>query len=399
MKKILKYAITAVVAAAILITMGAVMIVQQRDLERQRTTFQSTEFEFSIVSPSFDQVKDFRASSCISGISPYRTFETKLSAKTSETMFLLFADSDDAANVGLFNEKTVIDGDFFGEGIQLDLTAAEKLHANVGDVVRFSLGGKQFSHKVAAIHAPCTYPGYDQGVGFERWSTDIEALFSFPISYNVAFADVSDNNAFLALTDGYVPLGQLTSQERYISDFKADHNIPPNTTQEEWENQILTAYREYVEKFIADYKNNSNGTIAEKSVVAADVESGLLSKQTFVSRMGIIAAVVSSVALSVLFALFVFLDMANDRRDCLNGIAAGRICLKNIVVGLCAACAVALLTAVVLVVIAALNGFYAAFTPIILQLSLPVLMAIVPDVCCNLVLLRMLRGGRSASNF
>lgn len=150
---------------------------------------------------------------------------------------------------GLFNENTIIEGQYDENGLMIDKYAADELKVAIGDEVSFVFRGQQFKLNIAGIYVTSTYKNLNKGLAIAKWTNAMNDVFEKEIAYSLMFVDLLDESKGEVLFADYKPMGQLISQEQYIKDYKAENTLPPMMDEDEWDQAIINTYNKLRDNF------------------------------------------------------------------------------------------------------------------------------------------------------
>lgn len=311
MKKILKNILLCIACVLGLISLGINVLETKTTVETKQSSYTLTDFDYVIISPSKEQVADFKSNTeAVNTIFPCYSFAATLNGISKSTMTLFLSDEMEYYSTGLFNNSTLVAGTYNENGMNLDVTAADALGVSVGDQVSVTLAYRNFDFTVTSIYMASTYSGLDKGLALAKYSDEIANAFAKELSYDYAFIDANDLTKCAALLNDYKPLGRLQSEEEYIKEYKEENNCPPWLSEEEWEATIVNAYNEYKEKYLSqDFKNS----VQVKSEYMEDVADQVSTTVEKINYICVGVAVGALIVYTILSIVFVYLNKNTDK--------------------------------------------------------------------------------------
>ena len=348
MRKYLKTIITVILLAAILITSGIYVIDRKAEIEGKQSSFKLTTFDYVITSPTKAQVEEFSANPAVSKIFPCYNFE--ITANGGYRFPVLMCDSLEGYEISLFNEDTCVSGKVDASGIMLDETAAERLNVKVGDSVSFAMGGKAVSLKVSGIYMASTYNGLNKGLGLAVFTPEMKTYFPKEITYKLAFIDAADTAACQTMLNGYIPMGELVPEADYTG---------PN-------------YADYKDKFL---KGDHSIAVQVKANYMKDVVDQIETRDSDVTYISVILGIASFIAYAALGIVFICMNRRDDEISLAEGVPHSKMLKEYMLSNTVGALFVAVVTGVVLLIVAAVKNHFMPCLPIVLLSALPILPA------------------------
>jgi len=375
--KLLKSVFLCCACLITLTILGLYTINNKRRIEVEKSCYTLTNFDYSILSPSKEQVNQLRGNTeAVNSIFPCYIYNTFLTGKNKSKVCLMLSDEVDNYSIGLFNDKNKISGNYFKNGLMLDKISADSLNAKVGDKVNIELDNSTFQLEVSAIYMESHYDNLSSngvsGFAFAMLSSDMIYSLGNDLNYNYAFIDAKDELKCREALNNYKPLGLIVSEEKYISDYKSNNTCPTGLSDEEWTESIKAAYNNYVEYYMnKEYKN----CVYEKSVDYAKTIDKYDNLDKDVSKLCIIGAVVVTFVYALLSIVLVLTNKNDDKvnvKDGNNGAFK-----KYVYVLIVGTLLISLLTGLILTIPNISSPFFDLYKKIIFLFSIPILLSLV----------------------
>ena len=364
----------AVLSVTALTFSGINAIKSESVIQEKESSYTLTTFDYVALSPSKDQVTQLRNNTeAVKSDFPCYNFEADMTGKQkARKLNLLLSDQMEYYATGLFNNSTLISGNYDESGIMLDKKAAEKLDVVVGDQVNVTLAYQEFTFNVSGIYMTSTYTGLDKGLALAKYSTAISDAYGRELQYDYLFIDANDNAKCANLLKSYVPMGELQSEADYTATFKSKNNCPNGMTEEEWNESIKVAYNSYKANFLS-------GDFTSKVQVKSQVMQNIIEQNsTAVQKVNygcIAAGVVTLVGYIIISVTLISVNKHNDIIDSKDG--SNRYRTSTRFLFYFTTFVIFIVSFAVLLLYGVMNRFVDSFMPIILCYSLPVLGSII----------------------
>ena len=385
MKIYVKHIVLALLMAAILIGLGAYLIDGIVDMELRKSTYTRTQFDFHIAAPDRAQVESLASHEAVACVFPYFAF-TNAFSKNDDVLLLV---SDDIQNyhASLLTTGTQIEGKFDPDGVMLDQIAAAALGVGVGDKLSFQLLGKSYSKVVSAIYLPSSLPIMENGIALVAFSEDM-AESGTHAAYGGAFLVARDHAAVSALLSNYVGEGNVAlSYEQYVALYCG--TILPNQTEEEYNTACQAKYQAYRADVLAAAKKDG-GQVVNKQDAYSLLKEKVLTTESKLANLELLTTIAAFAVFSLVSILFIVTNGGNDRIRRDAGLRANKILLNYLLTALISAAAVAAIAAIVLSRVASGTYFASDCTHVVIALSLPVLVALIPVSIAAFIYVRLL---------
>jgi hypothetical protein len=238
-----------------------------QQIEQSESSYTRTSYDFILGKPSFEQIDDYNTrSETIKSKAAYNFYGPISKQNTTKTLFLLGVQDYLNLDVTFFSDERMVSGTVNKDGILLDQKAANILGASIGDTLTFSIQNLLYSLEVSAIYQTNTFY-LTSGIAMFVMTDELVQKMS-QIAYDLFFLDVEEPSDFFSEFQSYIPYGLLTSQEKFVSDFKSSNTKPNDMTNDEWESQIMNAYLVYFNSFVsASYP----GYVKNKAIIATPI--------------------------------------------------------------------------------------------------------------------------------
>lgn len=309
--KIAKLAIGAL-AGALLIVGGALAVETDKAVDTATSTFTKSNFDYIIDTPSNEQVAEFKANTAaVEALFPVYNYNTTLKGPSgSVTLDFLVSDDMTDYDITFFNPRRVESGEYKDDGIMLDVTAANRLGAKVGDEIKFTFNVTPITLKVSVIYSEVKYQTMSHGVAMAKRSTEMKNAFaSDPRAYQLAFIAAKDKAKCADMLKNYVPYGKLVSFEEYKELATQSGGIYTDE-------QLQEMYNLYKTNFLKGPFINS---VQDKATYMAGAEDTVSSKKQNAFRLSILFAIIVPLALAGGLVGYDALTKAKDETEKSNG--------------------------------------------------------------------------------
>ena len=371
LKVYLKNIIFAVVIIAVLVGIGAHGVSSVSETELRKSTYTRTEFDFHIAAPNAEQVAQVESNPDVKSVFPYYAY--KKAFGNNNDIMLLTSDRIEALGASVLTEGTLIEGSFDKDGAMIDKTAADELGLSVGDNISFTLLGRKFTKKVAAIYLPSTLAIMEKGVVAVSLSGDL-ATVTPPAAYGGAFIVANDRTAVAASLGSYVGEGNVAlTYEQYVAIYCSEKR--PGQSDEEYETACKEQYETY-RKNILSSALLGGGQVVDKMDAYNLVKQQTMTTENSLRTLMTLTAIASFAVFAVVCIIFTFSNKENDviRRD--EGEEASRMILDYSLAAAFTALAISAITAITVFTLASATYFTSECIFIILSTALPVLAGI-----------------------
>ena len=224
------------------------------------SVYENTDVDYSVPSPSLEQVEDMRALPYVDKVVPYYygTFKIAKSGVILESsQSIMLVDSFEDLNVTPFSKNRLLSGQIDGgeDSIAIDFLFSKAHNIKVGDKLTIYIGGSTVDCRVTAICETNTLKEKGslllQYIGAQKAAIDAVAS---KMIYSGAYIKASDRASCAAYLSNYKPMGRLRDR----SEFETD-----------------AAYQIHVDAFnsasykqeIVDYKENAVSTMQKAAEV------------------------------------------------------------------------------------------------------------------------------------
>jgi hypothetical protein len=384
-----------VVAGITLGVAGASAMVSANEVSEQQNTYTATKFDYIVVSPSNDQLKDFKNdTNSVKNIFPAYRYQISLKGKSSAAMDLLLSDQTSSYDISFFAPGRATSGQYSSDGLLLDQTAAKKLSVSVGDVVTFTLGtgAIEFSLPVSAIYSSVTYRTMDTGVGLATWTDAMAAAFSTANRYyDIAFIEAQDKTACATMLNDYKALGPLLSQDEYVTWWKSTNTKPSSLTDEEWTQSIINQYADYRSNYLA---GNFAGYVQSKSQYMEESKDTTSVKNSQIQTSTVLFAIIVPLSFSLVSILVMLIGKRKDSEEHKYQNASS---ISGRLIG-CQCCSVAISVVISICIILISDSIKGiAFTSLVLCYSLPMLASLVILIPASALYVKVAHAGKNNS--
>lgn len=308
--KIAKLAIGAL-AGALLIVGGALAVETDKAVDTATSTFTKSNFDYIIDTPSNEQVAEFKANTAaVEALFPVYNYNTTLKGPSgSVTLDFLVSDDMTDYDITFFNPRRVESGEYKEDGIMLDVTAANRLGAKVGDEIKFTFNVTPITLKVSVIYSEVKYQTMSHGVAMAKRSTEMKNAFTTePRAYQLAFIAAKDKAKCADMLKNYVPWGKFYSLEEYKEVITQSGTYT--------DEQIQEMYNFEKEKF---EKGKFVNSVQDKATYMAGAEDTVSSKKQNAFRLSILFAIIVPLALAGGLVGYDALTKAKDETEKSNG--------------------------------------------------------------------------------
>ena len=313
LKRYLKHILLAIVFIATIVGTGIANLQDIVGVEKKKSSYTRTQFDYFISSPNSKQVQEIEAASAVDRVFPYYALSNAFTQNSAtKEIFLLLSDDMDDAEISLITEETRTSGAFEKSGLMLDGVAAEKLGVKVGDAVSFTILGKTFTRTVSALYLSSTYGTLTKGIALTDFSEDIRAAYR-PAAYGAAFLTAKDKEGVKTLLQDYVGEGNVAlSFEEYV--YTVVGNKPPYMSQEEYDISCQSRYAAYREEILAAALRGGMQVAAKEDSYRL-LQDQIETTENGIRRMTTLVAIATAVLMTLVGAIFV---VTNRRDDCLR---------------------------------------------------------------------------------
>ncbi len=379
LKAYLKNIVFAVLLAAILIGIGAYGVTSVSETELRKSTYTRTEFDFHIAAPDAAQVQRVKSNDSVKTVFPYYAYKKAFSSAAD--VMLIVSDEIDQLGASVLTEGTLIEGSYDANGAMLDKIAADALGVSVGDSISFTLLGRRFTKKVAAIYLPSNFAIMEEGIVAVSLSGDLAAV-NMPAAYGGAFIVANDRDAVATLLAGYVGEGNVAlTYEKYVEIYCG--NKMPNQTDAEYEAECQAQYATY-RKNILSSAQQGGGQVVDKMEAYNLVKEQTLTTEKGTRTLMVLTAIASFAVFTAVCIVFTVTNKEDDTIRRNDGEESKRMTLSYSVTAAITSVAVSAVTALSVYLIAEGTYFRPECGFVIVSTALPVLAGIpvVATVTC-----------------
>lgn len=375
-KKICRNVIISLIFAIAMIVASYFAIDTQRQIEYAERSVTAAQYDFLINDPSVEQVNQIANEQSVDSVFPVFNYSLDVSgSKMAKGIRVLFAKDMTYANNSIFSDDMVINGDIdYANGVTIDKTAAEKLGAKVGDNISYDIKGRTYTEKVVAIVTPSAskVDSYKSGVMLSSLANMASQVF-VDESYNLAFIksnNIAETNQYL---QSYIPYGRMQSKIDFSKQYDVEHTRFDETDQE-WNKKKEVAYQKYCDEYKASFAGQQTSLSGEDMFLISDTAK----QKTSVLAIEIATAVLSTIAYLILQVCFVLHDKKSTLQDINDAAYLPRIIRDKCIVSAVAPLAIAVLSLVCGVVIAAvLFDLSTVFMSLVLTISMPICICVI----------------------
>ena len=308
-----------IVAGALLLVGGAMSVETNIAIDQATSTFTKSTFDYIVVSPDNDQVATFTANTeAVSAIFPTYHYESTLTGASSAKLHLLLSDRMADYDISFFNPKRIVKGEYKEDGLMLDEVAAQKLGAQVGSSVSFTLGASKFALPVSAIYSAVNYQTMSTGVAMAKFTPAMANSWGEgkgPKTYELAFIAAKDITKCIQMLQSYKPMGQLMTYEEYKTEWAALRQ-PGEYTDEEWEAKMETGYAAMKSNFL---KQDFVNAVQAKAVYMQGAEDTVSTRKDRGFQLTMLFSILVPLALAGGLIAFDFLGRNRDEAEKTNG--------------------------------------------------------------------------------
>ena len=383
-----------IVAGALLLVGGAMSVETNIAIDQATSTFTKSTFDYIVVSPDNDQVATFTANTeAVSAIFPTYHYESTLTGASSAKLHLLLSDRMADYDISFFNPKRIVKGEYKEDGLMLDEVAAQKLGAQVGSSVSFTLGASKFALSVSAIYSAVNYQTMSTGIAMAKFTPAMANSWGEgkgPKTYELAFIAAKDITKCIQMLQGYKPMGQLMTYEEYKTEWAALRQ-PGEYTDEEWEAKMETGYAAMKSNFL---KQDFVNAVQAKAVYMQGAEDTVSTRKDRGFQLTMLFSILVPLALAGGLIAFDFLGRNRDEAEKTNG-KTKEILRKTIIIFDLIAVGAALVVSLGgTLIYSAVRGHI--FVDSLLVYSLPVLVALAIAIPVGMVYSNLVYGKREA---
>ena len=369
----------ALITAVILIAVGVNAINGVVTVEKKESSFKLTDFDYVIKLPWRAQIDELVENEAVEDIFPCTELSALVRTEDNHVtdIKLLASDRMDCFSIGLFNDKTLVAGEYREDGMMLDETAAEKLHVSVGDSVQFNFIGTPLTYTVCAIYRASTYRTLEDGIGVIAMTDAMKAIYGKEPAYSFCFVDASDKVACGTLLSSYIPMGLIKTEAEFTEEYKTKYEKTPGLTDAEWDARIAELYVSYLTDEIRNMATlDLTAYVQDKAVMMEDVQDRLETTKNDVDMLTVGIAIAAAVAYSAMAVVILFRFSGDDVLLAKQGAEKKHIKQRKLVLYTAAPVLVTLVAFSALYAYADMKGFEEASLGVIALCSLPVLVSV-----------------------
>jgi len=357
-------------------------------IENESSSYTKTTFDYFISSPNEEQMKKINKLDSVNKTFPCYALNNAFTQnnKTKEIFIIM---NDDLTNydISLFNNKTLIKGNFDENGIMLDLKASELLGVNVGDEIKFSILGNTFKKKLSGIYLTSTYGTLTSGLALMKFSDDIKKIYS-PKAYGFSFIESKDDVALENDLKDYVGEGNVAlSYDEYVNIYCGTK--APYQTDEEYLTYCQNKYNEYREDTLAKAKRSA-GQVVSKEDSYILIKDKLNSTKKNVNNLNIITAISAFALFTLVNIIFILTKKSDDKTEMLEGLSSNKLFIRHSLKMAITGISVFLISFIILLIKALNTYFISTIMPMILIFTLPVLGSVLILLLFDFIYLKIL---------
>lgn len=311
--------ILGIVAGGLLLVGGAMSIETNIAIDQATSTFTKSTFDYIITQPSNEQLATFKAdTAAVSGLFPTYHYEITASGNSSAKIHLVTSDQMADYDISFFNPKRIAKGEYKEDGLMLDEVAAQKIGAEVGSNVSFTLGGSKFTLAVSAIYSAVNYQTMSTGIAMTKFTAAMANSWgegNEPKTYELAFIAAKDKAKCAAMLADYKPMGAMYTEEEYKAEWDA-RRPASGYTDEEWNAYVAAQYQKYKDNFLAQKHINC---VQDKETYMLGAEDTVSTRKDRGFQLTMLFSILVPLGLAGGLIAFDFLGRNRDEAEKTNG--------------------------------------------------------------------------------
>lgn len=308
-----------IVAGALLLVGGVMSVETNIAVDQATSTFTKSTFDYLIESPDNDQLKEYAANTeAVESIFPVYHFEIVLASSSSAKLHLLLSDKMADYDISFFNPNRVVKGQYKEDGLMLDEVAAQKIGAQVGSQVSFTLGASKYTLEVSSIYGAVNYSGMSTGIAMANFTTAMKASWgegNEPVLYSFAFLVAKDRVKCAQMLENYIPWGRMGTYEEY----KKVHDASRPATETDdavWEEKVKASWEARKETF---KKQQFIGSVQNKDTVMEAAADTVATRKDRGFQLTMLFSILVPLGLAGGLIAFDFLGRNRDEAEKTNG--------------------------------------------------------------------------------
>lgn len=308
-----------IVAGALLLVGGAMSVETNIAVDQATSTFTKSTFDYLIESPDNDQLKEYAANTeAVESIFPVHHYEIALASSSSAKLHLLLSDKMADYDISFFNPNRVVKGQYKEDGLMLDEVAAQKIGAQVGSQVSFTLGASKFTLEVSSIYGAVNYSGMSTGIAMAKFTTAMANSWGEgkgPSLYGFAFLAAKDKVKCAQMLENYIPWGRMGTYEEYKK--VQDASRPATETDDAvWEEKVKASWEARKETF---KKQQFIGSVQNKDTIMEAAADTVATRKDRGFQLTMLFSILVPLGLAGGLIAFDFLGRNRDEAEKTNG--------------------------------------------------------------------------------
>lgn len=308
-----------IVAGALLLVGGAMSIETNIAVDQATSTFTKSTFDYLIESPDNDQLKEYAANTeAVESIFPVHHYEIALASSSSAKLHLLLSDKMADYDISFFNPNRVVKGQYKEDGLMLDEVAAQKIGAQVGSQVSFTLGASKFTLEVSSIYGAVNYSGMSTGIAMAKFTTAMANSWGEgkgPSLYGFAFLAAKNKVKCTEMLQGYIPWGRLGTYEEYKA-LQDTTRTPADGDDAAWEEKVRASWEARKENF---KKQQFVGSVQDKETIMEAAADTVATRKDRGFQLTMLFSILVPLGLAGGLIAFDFLGRNRDEAEKTNG--------------------------------------------------------------------------------